>query len=222
MGKLINRERLAQLKTDRSSDRAAVLEAARKAFLSHSLGELTPEAIDRMAKVRQGTASIHFGSLEGLTFHLLREEITSWLDGLGAQVQGGRDSIPPADLAKLLAAELLQRPLLCRLHSMLPVMADRRTAEMGQVLALETWRLQRFEEIGALMDSHCPTLGSGGGFVILRRAYLLAGAVESLITPPSGLLLAMNNEALAALYPDAGEELETLLTAVLSGLPLTS
>ena len=222
MGKLIDRKRREQIKQDRASDRTAILEAARKAFLSQSLGELTLEALDRTAKVRQGTASIHFGSLEGLVFRLLREETSSWLGHLEIQIQGAPERLPPTDLAELLAASLRDRPLLCRLLALLPAMADRHTVEMNQILDLETWRLQRFEETGALVESRCPELGTGGGFVILRRAVLLAGALEPLVNPPSGLLLAMNNEALSSLYPDAGEELQTLLTAVISGLPLIS
>jgi len=222
MGKLVDRKRREQLKRDRSSNRAVILEAARKAFLSQSLGGLTLEAIDRAAKVRQGTASVHFGSLEGLTFRLLREETSSWLDELEAQIQGAPERLPPTDLTEILAVGLRKRHLFCRLLSVLPAMADRHSVEMNQVLDLETWRLRRFEVTGALVESHCPELGPGGGLVILRRAFLLAGAVEPLVNPPSGLLLAMNNEALSSLYPDAGEELDTLLAAIVSNLPLTS
>ena len=222
MGKLIDRKRLAQLKTDRSSDRTAIVEAARKALLSQSTGELTLEAIDRTAKVRQGTASIHFGSLEGLTFRLLREETSAWLDDLETQIQEAPERLLPPELAELLAVGLRKRPLLCRLLALLPAMADRHTVDMAQILDLETWRLQRFEETSILLESRCPELGNGGGLVILRRAFLIAGALEPLINPPSGLLLAMNNETLSRLYPDAREELQALLTAIISGLSLTS
>ena len=221
MGKLIDRKRLKQLKTDRSSHKAAILEAARKALLSQSTGELTLEALDRMAKVRQGTASVFFGSMEELIFRLIREEQSSWLDRLESRIQGGPQTLSATELALLLTSTLLERPLLCRLLSVLSAMADRHTVEMAQILDLETWRLQRFRETGALVEVRCPDVGTGGGLVILRRAVLLAGALEPLVNPPSGFLLAMNDEALSPLYPDAGEELQALLTAVISGLRLT-
>lgn len=215
MGKLIDRKRREQAKTDRPANKAAILESARKALLSQPPGELTLDMLDRIAGLRQGSASIFFGSLEGLTFRLLREETSSWLDSIGSAIKETPEPLSPGDLARLLATTLQKRPLFCRLIAAMPAMADRRTVEMDHVLELETMRLQRFQETGSFVEIHCPDLKPGDGLVILRRTVLLAAAVEPLVNPPSGLFLAMNDERLSALYPNAGEELSTLLQAIL-------
>lgn len=218
MGKLIDRKRREQAKTDRPTHKAAILEAARKALLTQPPGELTLEMLDRIAGLRQGSASIFYGSLEGLIIRMLREEMSSWLDQLGSILQQGPEALSPSDLARLLATTLHERPLFCRLLAALPAMADRRTVEMDQVLELEKVRLQQFEKTGPLIEARCPDFKTGSAMVILRRAVLLAGALEPLVNPPSGLLLSMNDESLSPLYPDSKEELCTLLEAVLSAM----
>jgi len=221
MGKLIHRKDRKQEDKDRLARRASILSGARKAILSQPKGELTLETLDRAAAVRLGTASMFFGSIEGVVFRLLREEISSWLEALTSDLQEAADRMSPADLSGLLATGLLDRPLLCRLLALLSMMADRHSMEMALMQELETWRLHRLEEAGVLVESRCSDLPNGGGLVILRRAILLAGALEPLINPPSALLLAMKEERLAPLYPDAGEELRALLTAILSNPPLS-
>jgi len=86
---------------------------------------------------------------------------------------------------------------------------------MDRLLDMESWRLERFRETGARLEARHPFLGPGDGAVLLRRAALLATAVEPLLNPPSGLLLAMNDPELAPLYPDPREELRALLAATL-------
>jgi hypothetical protein len=219
MGNLIHRKDRKQEEKDRSTRRTAILDGARRAILTQPKGELTLETLDRAAGERQGTASMFFGSIEGVVFRLLREEISTWIEELMSRLHEGTDQILPADLASLLTSGLLERPLLCRLLALLSLMADRHSMEMALMQDLETWRLRRLEEAGDLIESRCSDLPAGGGLVILRRAILLAGALESLINPPSALLLSMKEERLAPLYPDAGEELRTLLTAILSNPP---
>lgn len=218
MGKLINRKRKEQAKTDRPANKAAVLDAARKAVLSQPPGELTLEMLDRIAGLRQGSASIFFGSLEGLVIRMLREAMSSWVDHLESTVRQGPDALSPTDLANVLVTSLYERPLLCRLLAALPAMADRRTVEMDKIVDLEKTRLERFEIAAALIESRCPDFGAGDGLLILRRAVLLAGAVEPLINRPSGLLLAMSDESLAPLYPDALEEFSILMKAILTAI----
>lgn len=218
MGKLIDRKRKEKARTDRPAHQAAILEGARKELLSQSPGVLTLEGLDRAAGLRQGSASMYFGSLESLIIRLLREETSSWLDRIESVVSEGPENLLPSDLAGLLATTLQQRPLLCRLLAALPVMADRSTVEMDRILDLETRRLRGFRKTGALLEARCQDLKAGGGLVVLRRAALLAGAIEPLVNPPPCLLLAMSDQNLAPLYPDAGEELSTLLAAILAAM----
>ncbi|HHQ47554.1 MAG TPA: hypothetical protein ENK19_01545 [Acidobacteria bacterium] len=222
MGKLIDRDRRDRARADRRNRQAAILEKARTALLSQQPGELTLEALDRAAGLRQGAASMYFGSLEGLVFRLLRDEISSWLQRLESLLRDGPATLPPLGLAEALATTLQERPLLSRLLAALPALADRRSAEMDQILDLETWRLERFREAGSLVESRCPDLQAGGGVVILRRAVLLAAALEPLLNPPSGLLLAINDANLAPLYPPPGEELRVLLAAILADMSRTT
>ena len=156
-----------------------------------------------------------FGSLEGVAFRLLKDELSSWLDGLSNDLQEWAPELPPAEIARQLASSLVERELLCRLLALLTFMADRHSLELGLLRELEVWRLRRLEEAGALLESRCKELAEGGGLAILRRALLLAGALEPRMNPPSGLLLVMSEEKFAALYPDAGEELRDLLEVIL-------
>jgi len=218
MGKLIDQDRRRHAAADRRRRQTAILAAARTALLSQPPGELNLEALDRAAGLRQGAASMYFGSLEGLVLHLLKEETDAWLGSLEDTLREERAPIPPEHLAALLANALGHRPLLCRLLAALPAMADRRTVEMDRILDLELWRLGRLRETGHLLESLVTGLEPDDGAVLLRRAMLLAVAVEPFLNPPSGLLLAMQDEALSPLYPDAKEELRTLLASVVAAM----
>ncbi len=199
--------------------RAAILEAARTALLSRPPAELTLESLDRAAGLRQGAASMYFGSLEGLVAVLFEAELGDWL-GTVEELAAKEDATRrPETLAELLADTLCDRPLLCRLLASLPSLAARRTAEMDRLLDMENRRLARFREAGAFLEARWPFLGPGGGAVALRRATTLATAVEPLLNPPSGLLLAMNDPELAILHPDPREELRELLAAALANRP---
>lgn len=219
MGKLIDQNRRKRASREREGHRTAVIEGARKAFLTQPPDELTMESIDRTAKMLQGTASVHFGSLENLVIHLLREELEDWIQFLGNRVRESEPAIAAGDLAKILASSFPERQLLCRLLAIVPAMASRRTVDMGSLFDHETWRLRRFEEAGALLESRCSDLGPGDGPVLLRRAVHLAAGLEPLITRPTGFMLAMNDQDLAALYPEAEEELLTVLAAILARPP---
>lgn len=217
MGKLIKGRGRERAKSTRMAREAAIIEGARKAVLSQPPAELSFNSVDRAAGLRQGTSSLVFGSLEKLIFRLLRGEIISWLDRLESLLKEGPSDISPPELGRRLASTLRGSPLFCRLLAVLPVIVGRHKVEMDQVLDLETWRFEQFERVGTLLESRCTALESGGGLLLLRRASLLAGALEPLINPPTGILLAMGEESLSPLYPDPWEELETLLAAILSG-----
>ncbi len=215
MGRLVDTKRREENRRNRRGRREVILEGARKSLLSRPLADLTLEAIDRSAGQRPGTASMYFGTLEGLVEYLVREEYSSWFERIEDLLPSDSTSLSTGDLAVLLADTAMGRPLFLRLLAIMPATADRQTAEMGRLLDLETWRLGRFRQTGLLLESRCPGLEPGDGTVILRRTVDLAAALEPLLNPPAGLTLARQEETLSTLYPDAVEELHSLLTAIL-------
>ena len=218
MGKLIHRKDRKQEAADRLARRTELLVAARSAFLSQPKGELSLETLDRAAGQRTGTASMFFGSLEGVAFRLLKEELSSWLEEVGKELGDGGSELQPDEIAGRLASTLMERALLCRLLALLTFLADRHSLELGLLREMEVRRLRELEETGRMLESRCSLLKAGDGLIILRRALLFAGALEAQINPPSGLLLIMSEEQFSLLYPDAGEELRQLLEAVLSSM----
>ena len=218
MGKLMHRKDRKQEAADRLARRAALLETARSVILSQPKAELSLESVDRAAGQRTGSASMFFGSLEGIVFRILREELSSWSEDLSRSLQEGDSLLSPEEMADLLASDLVERALLCRLLALLPFLADHHSLELGLLRELETWRLRLLEEMGPLVESRCRNLNEGGGLVILRRALLLASALETRMNPPSGLLLIMMDENFSALYPDAAEELCILVEASLTAM----
>lgn len=220
MAGLLDPERRKKARRERGERKQRLLQAARQSILSRPYTELTLESLDRSAGLREGAASMYFGSLEGLVLRLLRDELEDWLaaveNGLRTAEEEGRH-LP--ELADLLATTLSGRRLLRRLLALLPLALDRRTVEMDGVHDMELWRFGRLTEAGQALVRSYRGLTPVEARDLLRRALVLAAAVEPLAQPPSGMALASSDPDLAPLYPDSETELRMLLHALVRGTP---
>lgn len=214
MAGLLDPERRRKARRERGERKQRLLQAARQSILSRPYTELTLESLDRSAGLREGAASMYFGSLEGLVLRLLRDELEDWLAGVEAEVRKAEEGRQFPELAELLATSLAGRRLLRRLLALLPLALDRRTVEMDGVHDVELWRLGRLTEAGELLARRYPALPPAEARDLLRRALVLSAAVEPLAQPPSGMALAISDPDLAPLYPDSDTELRILLRAL--------
>ncbi len=213
MAGLLDQDRRRRAKNERSERQLRLLEAARKALLSRPYTELELDSLDRAAGLRQGAASMYFGSLEGVVIRLLREELDDWLNDLEQRLGALTGSIRTEEAAELTADTLVGRRLLRKILAVLPVALERRTVEMGLVQDLERWRLERLSHTADALADRCATLTPEAALTLLRRACLLVAAVEPLANPPSGMAIASNDPDLVPLYPDSETELQRLLLA---------
>ncbi len=211
MAGLLNQDRRRRAKDERAERQRRLLEAAQKAVLSRPYTELELDSLDRSAGLRQGAASMYFGSLEGVVIRMFREELGDWLNKLEERLSALTEPIQVNAAAELIADTLRGRLLLRRIIAVLPVALERRTVEMDLVLDLERWRLERLSRAAAVLARSCTTLTLEAALTLLRRACLLAAAVEPLANPPSGMALATNDLDLARLYPESEAELRDLL-----------
>ncbi len=221
MGRLLDPDRRRQAQAERAARQDALLRAARELLLDRPPTELTLEALDRSAGLRQGAASMYFGSLEGVLVRIAREALDDWAGALEERLGAESGEASPERLAALLQESLRDRALLRRLVAILPILLERRSVEMENLLDFETWRLVRARAVAARLEERWPLPGPDGGLRLLDRALRLAAAVEPLIRPPSGLALAAADPALAPLYPDGEEELGDLLLAVVRSAVVT-
>ncbi len=211
MAGLLDPRRRQRAREERGERKRRLLDAARRSILSRPYAELTLESLDRAAGLREGAASMYFGSLEGLVLHLLRNELEGWLAAVEAGVAEVDEPQPPSRLADLLAATLGHRRLLRRLHALLPLALDRRTVEMDRVHEVEMWRLERLTRTAEMLAEKTQGLTAAGARDLLRRALELTTAVERLAQPPSGMAVACADPDLKPLYPDSETELGMLL-----------
>lgn len=177
-------------------DRLRRLTEVTRALLDDTrAGELTLGEIATEAGLAKSGVLRYVGSREALLLLVMYHEHLGWLDDLQAQLHDERRT-----LAKALAHTLAQRPVLCDLISVAPVLMNRLTPE-----AAETVRAQARDVEDRLRQTLEPRLPLDRQHLVLLTAAIHAfvGAVWGWAAIDS------------ANQPEPGTELENTLAALL-------
>ncbi len=203
MGKLIDQARRNKARAAKGKRKKQIMTAGSELFQRYPYPEITLEAISRRAKVKDGLATLYFGSKEELFLHLLINQQRLWFEELEQQIGKLTES---KQLPRLLSHSLADRPLLVRLLSLQHVVIEAGLAAESVLIFLQGQEMH-MTRCGALMERQCPQLATGQGAWLLHRTVLLAVGLQSAIGPypPSSTVFAV----------DLREDLHRLVKALL-------
>jgi len=138
--------RRARSEADKELRRAAILDAARDVFDAVEFDEFTMDAVATSLGLAKGTLYRYVPTREALLLALLTDEYTGWFDAVDLCM---RDA--PADsVAPLLVDELLERPRLMRLMSMMSSVLER-NVPFDTAREFKVFLLARSTSVAALL-----------------------------------------------------------------------
>jgi AcrR family transcriptional regulator len=174
MGKLVKRKSAEERRKLAKERRAAILAAAREVFLHFPYAEVSLETVGRKAGLTKGITEMYHPTRQDLYLQVLRAALDPWFDRLGAELDGPDDPLEAAELARLVTARLTEDEACARLLSVLPVALEYEVEVMPAMMSAQ-WLRERVEELGSRMERRCPSLGAGGGVLLLLRLQVLLG-----------------------------------------------
>jgi AcrR family transcriptional regulator len=165
--------------------RQDILAAALALFQHTSYPDLRMTDLARRLGLGKGTLYLYFPTKESLFLAALQVEMGGWFDraaGLLAAMPAGADPVP---VAEALVAELVARPLLAPLQSLLHGVLER------NVPAADARQFAHFLQagvaaVGGQLERVLPGLATGRGALYLVRFYgLVTGSQLSASRPPA-------------------------------------
>lgn len=182
MGKLIDQERRAKAKAEKGERMRRIVAAATHAFEHQPFAEVSLDSIGRRAGVRQGLASMYFGSKEELYLSLVDSELREWSQQLEITLEG---EVNEGCLGDTLAASLAERALLLRLLSQIHVVLEQ-TPDVSAAVAFQQNQEERLLALGARVAICHGRLSSHSAARLVYRVLLSAAglrAVTGLLSP---------------------------------------
>ncbi len=213
MGKLINPERQAQAREAKAQRMAAIEAAALAEFQGAAYGDVTLDGIGLKAGVQAGTASLYFGSKEGLFLRVLGTQVKRWCAATSARIEG-EGLLDVGQTAALLAGSFAAFPDLPRLLYLLPFALEHARQDSG-VTVLVAGLKQPLAALAAKLEERSPAVAARGSAAVLGELAALAAALSPRSAPRGGLALALTEPALGRWRVDFESELERLLAASL-------
>ena len=214
MGKLIDQARRARAREAKGDRKHQIRAAARDLFVQQPYVEITMDGICQRARLRKGLAAMYFGSKEELFLDLLKSQLGEWSDRLAAElVEAERLSRP--ELLEAVSASLDERPALTRMLGLLPVVLEQ-NVDLTAVLAFRERQRALVAAAAEAAGRACSEVDPSQGFELLRRALIVAGALDPLARPRGAAGLALVGGADHGTQVDLGAELRWMLAGFVS------
>jgi len=215
MGKLIDREKRERAKKNQAIRKQRILEEARSTFVRMPYVEVALDTIGQQAGVDRGIASMYFHTREELFLILIKDELAEWFVFLEEQLGAGTGMLEAADIARLLAASLADRPILTRFLSLAPSALEQNIEAM-EIYRFQRWRRDRMAEIGEAMERAACCLAAGEGFRLLNLLHHLTTGLEPAANPKGSAAFDRGDPDFDGFWIDLRLELERIITALLS------
>ena len=155
---------------------------------------------------------MYFRSKEELFLIVFRECLAEWYDHLDQSFRDADIGWDRDELASFLALSVVERPVLTRFLSLLPVVLEQ-DIEAMEVFRFQRWRCDRMTAAGELLESRTKVIDEGCGAALLYRVQLVAGGLEIASNPRGAAAFDRDDPDFATLWVD----LESELTAVITG-----
>ncbi len=215
MGKLIDPTRRQRAREQRVERKKKILEVSQSIFARMPYVEVTLDAIGQSANVNRGAASMYFGSKEELFLLLVKKELESWYGALEERFSEVSGPLDAGAFADLLATSLVERNILVRYLSILPVVLEQ-NMEVMEVFRFQRWRLERMVEVARSMESASEQLEEGEGLRLLNLLQLVTAGLDSAANPRGSAAFDRGNPDFQALFVDLEAELKHFVAAHLS------
>ena len=215
MGRLVNQDRREAARHERGLQKAALREAARRAFLNEPYASITLSGLAARANVPDGTASMLLGTREELFFELFADTVAAWLSAFATAVEAVDRPLDAEAMARLLASTVAADEGLPRFVAVLPAAVESAGADPAPLWRIATRLREHVERFQQLVAEH----GDDGVAARARTVpfYLLAllGGLVPVSRPIAGMATALADLDLSQFGVDLETELAQLLAAVL-------
>jgi len=215
MGRLIDHQKRERAKQQRVDRKHRIREEALASFMRLPYVEVTLDSIGQRAQVNRGITSMYFRSKEELFLLLLKDELETWYEGLGNQLQDLDGPQPVSRLAVLLAGSVANRPTVTRLLSMAPMVLEQ-NLDLMEVFRFQRWRRDLLVSLGEILEGVSDRRIPGGGARMLFLVQLTAAAFHSAAHPLGSAALEAGDPDFAVFFVDMENEMTMLIEAILN------
>jgi len=216
MGRLIDRDRKNRAKNAKKERMESIVAEAKVSFLKLPYVEITLDAIGRRAGVKNGIASMYFGSREVLFLQLFRDELDGWYEVIQKGLNAQPARLPNRRLARLLASSLAERTALLRFLAEAPMVLEQ-NMEIMDAYRFHRWQRDRMVELGGEIERRVKGMAGGEGLRLLHRIQLLAAGFQPYFDPRGSLAVNLIDPDFADLRLDMSAEIEREVLQFLSG-----
>jgi AcrR family transcriptional regulator len=216
MGKLIDPERARKAREAREDRARRILETAHTAFIRYPYSEVSLDTLGQQAGLKQGQASLAYGSREQLFMAVIRVQLTDWYDAVETALTDSDEPMTRGEVAELVASSLAQRPDLTRLLGPLHMAMELHHDGM-EVHLFYHWQRDRLLELAAAMTKRISGINQWDGFDALYRGQLVAAAVHPVSRPVGNLAIDLMAEEHQVFALDLEDEVHRCVLDSLSG-----
>lgn len=203
-------------KPEQKEERRALLLATARAYLLESGDEaaLSLNELARRADMAKSNVYRYFESREALLLAVLWDEWSEWLASIEARLTGERRSFE-ATLG-LAIDDLVSRPLLTHLTSVLPSVLERNLGE-DSLRAFKRDTLEFFAQVARVLHASSPELAIETYFSLTHDVAVLIGGLYPFCHPRPPVDRVASEPEFAALRRDFGSELRRMTLALARG-----
>lgn len=196
----------------------ALVEAARSLALEKGVASVTLTAVADRAGVHHSAVRRYFASHKDVLLQLAAEGWNAWSDAVADALHGR--TVPPADLAEVLAMTLAADPLFCDLLANVPLHLEH-DVDVERVIEFKKTSRKAVDAMIATIASATPSLGNAAAALdVVTAANALAATLWQVAHPADGLVAAYQREPSLSIVGvgDFTTTLARLLTATCVGL----
>jgi AcrR family transcriptional regulator len=157
---------------EKESRRRQIVAAALQLFKETPFSEVRMADLALRLGLGKGTLYLYFPTKESLFLAVLQQELGDWFEAASARLMGTPLGTPPHRVAESLVQEILDRPLLPKLQSLLHIVLEQNLSQ-EEMVAFAHFLQDGVLAVGALLEAVLPALPPGQGAAYLIRFHAL-------------------------------------------------
>ena len=199
--------------------RATILGAARVLLARTDWTELRMSDVARRAGMAKASVFRYFGKKEELVLAVYLSELGAVFATLERELAGAR-SVSDAEIARRVAATLVDHPLFVRLSTAVHAALARRIT-VASARQFKEELLGQLAGAARLLEAKLPALTPGAGLRLLLRCHAAMIGLWQLADPPPSVQAALEGGGLDVFRIDFAREIEEVFLALLKNLEAT-
>jgi len=196
--------------------RATILGAARLLLTKTDWTELRMSDVARRAGMAKASVFRYFGKKEELVLAVYLAELGAVFATLERELEGAR-SVSDVEIARRVAATLVDHPLFVRLSTAVHAALARRIT-VASARQFKEELLGQLAGAARLLEAKLPTLAPGAGLRLLLRCHAAMIGLSQLADPPPSVEAALQGGGLDVFRIDFAKEIEEVFLALLKNL----